>query len=146
MALAELRAAAGMPREALLEAAALACEIDPFDPMERAILSDVPRGAAQVRVEDDAQGVGDRLHGPQVRAAPHDDLAFGLDQRGDHLAQLANRYLGAHPVCDVVGTDHDDRHVRRRSVERDERSLDLSAQVSGLGADGGQVDEVDGPT
>jgi Ca2+-transporting ATPase len=49
MALAEASPAAGVTREALLEAAALACELDPFDPMERAILSAAPPGAAPIR-------------------------------------------------------------------------------------------------
>ena len=39
MALAETRAAPGATETALLEAAALACELDPFDPMDRAILA-----------------------------------------------------------------------------------------------------------
>jgi P-type Ca2+ transporter type 2C len=49
MALAEVRAAPGVPEEVLLEAAALACEIDPFDPMERAILAGAAPGVAQMR-------------------------------------------------------------------------------------------------
>jgi len=39
MALAEARAAPGATEAALLEAAALACELEPFDPMDRAILA-----------------------------------------------------------------------------------------------------------
>jgi Ca2+-transporting ATPase len=54
MALAELLPAPGVPRAALLGAAALACELDPFDPMERALLSaaavETPQ-AARVRSE-----------------------------------------------------------------------------------------------
>jgi P-type Ca2+ transporter type 2C len=39
MALAETRAASGATEAALLETAALACELEPFDPMDRAILA-----------------------------------------------------------------------------------------------------------
>ncbi|MEW6690969.1 MAG: HAD-IC family P-type ATPase, partial [Pseudomonadota bacterium] len=45
MALAELRAAPGASEDSLLEAAALACELEPFDPMERAILERAAAGA-----------------------------------------------------------------------------------------------------
>jgi Ca2+-transporting ATPase len=45
MALAEAAPASGIPRPALLEAAALACEPDPFDPMERALLAAAADGA-----------------------------------------------------------------------------------------------------
>ena len=48
MALAETIAAPGIARERLLESAALACELDPFDPMERALLAAAERDAAQV--------------------------------------------------------------------------------------------------
>jgi P-type Ca2+ transporter type 2C len=52
MVLAESRPAAGAAVGTLLEAAALACELDPFDPMDRAILAgataDGP-GAAEIR-------------------------------------------------------------------------------------------------
>jgi len=48
MALAETIAAPGIARERLLESAALACELDPFDPMERALLAAAERDASQV--------------------------------------------------------------------------------------------------
>jgi P-type Ca2+ transporter type 2C len=49
MALAEMFPDEGVPADQLIEAAALACEIEPFDPMERAIVAAAGKRAAELR-------------------------------------------------------------------------------------------------
>jgi len=68
MVLAETRPAPGVAPAALLEAAALACELEPFDPMDRAILAAAPDA---VRIRGSWQLEHDYPLTPEFRAMCH---------------------------------------------------------------------------
>ena len=95
--------------------------------------------AARPRAGHLLQRRRDRLEGAQVGAGADHHGDAGLMQAAHALLQVPDRGGGRDDVGDVVGADQDQRDV---GLDR-QGPVDLLVEVGGLGADHGEVAQVD---